>query len=229
MNAALQHLAPHLRPAQPAPLVPVLPALRELLPGGGLRPGTVVSVTGGTAVLLALAAAATREGTWCAVVGFEGLGLLGAAELGVDTDRLVVIEAPGSHWPEVAMALADGVGIVLLRPTGGLSGQVAARLSAAARSKGCVLLVAGQWPGAQVQLSVVERDWIGLRQGRGRLRARRITVDCGGRGAAARARRVGLWLPDADGAVRAAGEPLRPVVDRGAGAGRAVLAVVGNG
>jgi hypothetical protein len=209
----------------------------------------VVSVAGGSAVLLALAAAATRQGTWCATVGFAGLGLLGAAELGIDTDRLVLVEEPGERWPEVVQALADGFGIVLLRPAGRFSGQLAARLSAAARAKGCVLLVAGDWPGAQVQLSVVERDWIGLGQGRGRLRARRVTVDCGGRGAAARGRRVGLWLPDADGAIRTvtAAVSIAPVTDRavtdsaagavaspvsegvaGAVSGGRVLAVVGD-
>lgn len=232
MEATLRELAPELQLPRSGPLVPVLPALRQLLPGGGLRPGTVVSVTGGTALLLALVAAATRSGTWCAAVGFEGLGLLGAAELGVDIGRLVVVESPGEHWGEVALALADGFGVVLLRPAGRWSEALAARLAAVARIKGCVLLVAGRWPGAQVQLRVEDRAWAGLGQGRGRLRARRVTLTAGGRGAAARGRRVGLWLPDADGAVRALGEHDSPAADPGRAAGARggrALAVVGDG
>ncbi|BFV60089.1 hypothetical protein KCMC57_up51930 [Kitasatospora sp. CMC57] len=208
---ALSALAPQLQPAPSGPLVPVLPALEGLLPERGLRPGAVVSVTGGgTALLLALAVAASSSGVWCAALGFEGLGLLGAAELGVDLSRLVVVEAPGKWWPEVTSALADGVGVVLLRPGGPVSGQVAERLTTVARRSGCVLVVAGPWPGARVRLAVQARTWAGLGQGRGRLRARHLVVAAGGRGSAARERRVELWLPDAHGAVRAA-EPLAPV------------------
>ncbi|MFC9326122.1 hypothetical protein [Kitasatospora sp. NPDC057015] len=205
---ALTALAPQLQPARTGPLLPVLPALEGLLPDRGLRPGAVVSVTGGsTALLLAFAAAASSSGVWCAALGFEGLGLLGAAELGVDLSRLVVVEAPGRQWPEVTSALVDGVGVLLLRPSGPVSGQVAERLATVARRSGCALVVAGAWPGARVRLVVQARTWAGLGQGRGRLRARRLVVAAGGRGAAARERRVELWLPDVHGAVRAA-EPL---------------------
>jgi hypothetical protein len=37
-------------------LVPVLPALHELVPEGGLRPGTVTNVEGSTTLALALTA-----------------------------------------------------------------------------------------------------------------------------------------------------------------------------
>ncbi|MEV7021929.1 hypothetical protein [Kitasatospora sp. NPDC093558] len=211
MKASLAALAPQLQLSRTGPLVPVLPALEGLLPERGLRPGAVVSVSGGgTALLLAFAAAASSSGVWCAALGFEGLGLLGAAELGVDLSHLVVVEAAGARWPEVASALADGVGVLLLRPGGPVSGQVAERLTTVARRHGCALVVAGAWPGARVRLAVRARTWVGLGQGRGRLRARHMTVTAGGRGAAARERRVGLWLPDAQGVVRAA-EALAPV------------------
>ena len=42
-------------------LVPVVPALREVLPDGGLRRGTAVSVAGGDAGLLLALAAGVRE------------------------------------------------------------------------------------------------------------------------------------------------------------------------
>ncbi|MER8188182.1 hypothetical protein [Kitasatospora sp. NPDC094015] len=203
MEASLAALAPQLQLARPGPLVPVLPALEHLLPERGLRPGAVVSVTGGgTALLLALTAAATMAGTWCAAVGFEGLGLLAAAELGVHLERLVVVETPGEQWPQVATALADGTGILLLRPTGRVTPSVAEKLVSITRRSGCVLVVDGPWPGARVRLEVMARTWEGVGQGRGRLRARRLRMRAGGRGSAARERDVTLWLPDADGAVR---------------------------
>ncbi|WP_052709688.1 hypothetical protein [Streptomyces sp. NRRL S-495] len=226
MEASLAALAPQLQLSRPGPLVPVLPALESLLPEAGLRPGAVVSVSGGgTALLLALAAAATTSGTWCAALGFEGLGLLAAAELGIDLAHLVVVEAPGERWAQAALALADGVGLLLLRPAGPVDARVAERLVTVARRASCALVVDGPWPGARVRLRVASRSWEGLGQGRGRLRARRVVVLAGGRGAAARERRLGLWLPDAHGAVRVADPAARdhaPAVP----AGRSSLAVV---
>ncbi|MEE1783127.1 hypothetical protein PUR71_09390 [Streptomyces sp. SP17BM10] len=226
MEATLAALAPQLQLSRPGPLVPVLPALRDLLPERGLRPGAVVSVTGGgTALLLALAAAASSTGTWCAALGFDGLGLLAAAELGVDLSHLVVVEDPGEHWAETALALADGFGLLLLRGTP--PGPLRERLATVARRSGCAVVVSGDWPGARVRLRVVSRAWTGLGAGRGRLRARRMSVSAGGRGAAARERRMELWLPDTQGAVRAAGPAVSGAgADRAAPAGRGPLAVV---
>ncbi|WP_052391590.1 hypothetical protein [Streptomyces sp. NRRL B-24484] len=134
VETTLSALAAQLQPSRPGPLVPVLPALHGLLPERGLRPGTVVSVGGDTSLMLALAAAATTAGTWCAAVGLQGLGLGAAAELGGALDRLLLAENPGERWPEVATALADAVGVMLLRPTGTVGGPLAARLLAVARA-----------------------------------------------------------------------------------------------
>ncbi|MGW4645875.1 hypothetical protein [Kitasatospora sp. NPDC004289] len=203
MEASLAALAPRLQLSRPGQLVPVLPALEGLLPERGLRPGAVVSVTGGgTALLLALAAAASTAGTWCAAVGIEGLGLLAAAELGVDLSRLVVVGEAGDQWARVATALADGVGVLLLRPSGRVQPRVAEQLTTVARRGGCALVVSGEWPGARVRLRVAARSWEGVGQGRGRLRARRLVVEAGGRGAAARERQHHLWLPDREGSIR---------------------------
>src|SRR5581483_11245519 len=59
-------------------MLPVRPELRRLLPGGGLRRGSTVAVRDGAApgsvsVLLALLAAASAAGSWCAVVGLPTL------------------------------------------------------------------------------------------------------------------------------------------------------------
>ncbi|HYZ09141.1 MAG TPA: hypothetical protein VE709_11300, partial [Pseudonocardiaceae bacterium] len=78
---------------------PVHAPLAPLLPGGGLRRGSVVAVRGSTALLLALLAAATTQGAWAAVVGIGDLGVLAAAEAGVAVQRLVLVPAPGEPGP----------------------------------------------------------------------------------------------------------------------------------
>ncbi|MFD0634232.1 hypothetical protein ACFQ9X_24455 [Catenulispora yoronensis] len=65
-----------------------------------------------------------------------------------------------------------------------------------------MLLVAGEWPGADVRLRLTESVWSGLGAGTGHLTGRRVTVAVDGRGAAGRERTARLWLPAADGAVR---------------------------
>ncbi len=77
------------------PPYPVAAPLAPLLPGGGLRRGSVVAVHGSTALLLALLAAATAQGVWAAVVGVGDLGVLAAAEAGVAVQRLALVPAPG--------------------------------------------------------------------------------------------------------------------------------------
>ena len=49
-------------------LLPVVPALRPLLPGRGLRRGTTVTVSRSAALALALVAGASGAGSWMAAV-----------------------------------------------------------------------------------------------------------------------------------------------------------------
>lgn len=194
-------------------LLPVLPPLRPLFPGGGLRRGSVVTVAGSGATSLALSvlAAASAEGSWCAAVGLPGLGLAAAAELGVVLERFPLVPVPGpgagaGGWAWVVAALLDGCDVVLARPgsSGGVRAADARRLTARVRERSGVLVVAGDgWSEpAEVRLRVASSSWEGVGQGHGRLRARRVEVVAGGRGAAARERRVPLWLPSTDGGVR---------------------------
>ena len=60
-------------PVPDAGMLPVLPALRGLLPEG-LRRGTVVAVGGWGLLCLAVAAGASAAGAWCAAVGLPQLG-----------------------------------------------------------------------------------------------------------------------------------------------------------
>ncbi|GAA0517857.1 hypothetical protein Ade02nite_77260 [Paractinoplanes deccanensis] len=185
-------------------MLPVAPELSTLLPGRGLRRGSTVAVTpggretvasGGTSLLLALLAEASRAGSWCAVVGVPSLGAIAAAESGVALDRLALVPDPGPEWPTVVAALIDGVDVVVTSVPGGVSGSIASRLVARARQRGSVLVPFGDWSGADVTLRVVAARWEGLGAGHGRLRRRELTVLARGRGAAARPKEATMWMP----------------------------------
>ena len=193
-------------------LLPVLPALEPLLPSGGLRRGSVVAVTGSTSLALALVAAASADGSWAAAVGMPDLGPVAAAELGVVLERFALVPAPAAGggpggWAGVVAALLDALDVVVVRPGRHVRPGDARRLVARARERGSVLVAAGGggWEAADVRLTVDRAEWHGLGEGCGRLRARRVEVDAGGRGPAARPRRVALWLPHRDGGVAPAG------------------------
>ncbi len=189
-------------------LLPVLAPLEPLFPAGGLRRGSVVSVGGSTSLALSLLAAASASGSWCAAVSLPALGLAAAAELGVALERFPLVPSPGrvpgaGGWAWVVAALVDAFDVVLARPPAHVKGADVRRLTARARERGAVLVVSGTWPEpAEVQLTVASAVWEGVGQGHGRLRGRRVEVVAGGRGAAARERRVGLWLPHPDGGIR---------------------------
>ncbi|HTP15870.1 MAG TPA: hypothetical protein VMK13_08545 [Streptosporangiaceae bacterium] len=182
-------------------ILPVLPALRELLPGGGLQRGSVVAAGCWSLLCLALAAGASADGAWCAVAGLPELGVRAAADVGLDPDRLLLIADPGTGWPQVAASLLDGFEIVLLRPPQRPSAQLRRKIEAAIRRYGSVLVVAGDWDGAAARLRIARQEWTGIGDGHGRLRARRVEVVADGRGAWERARTRWLWLPAPDGSV----------------------------
>jgi hypothetical protein len=175
-------------------VLPVLPELRDVLPGGGLRRGTTIALTA-TSLLLALLAAASRRGSWCAVVGLPTLGVGAAAELGVALDRLALVPNPGPDWSTVVAALLDGVDVVVAAPPGAVTAAVTRRLAARARQRGSVLVSVGRWDGADLTLDAEAGAWRGLGRGRGRLQGREVTVVARGRGAASAPRRTRVWLP----------------------------------
>ncbi|HKE74872.1 MAG TPA: hypothetical protein VKB57_14725, partial [Acidimicrobiales bacterium] len=130
---AAEALAARVRPADLARdrRLPVLPALAELLPGGGLRRGTTVAVgaaagvTGATSLALALAAGPSQAGSWVAAVGLGSLGLVAGAGMGMALERLVLVSDPRDRpgWAPVVAALVDGFDVVLV--AGGSSGRPA--------------------------------------------------------------------------------------------------------
>ncbi len=171
---------------------------------------TVTPYAGGVSLAVVLAAVVTGEGGWVAAAGMPSLGVVAAGELGVRLDRLALVPEPGERWAAVAAALLDGVDLLLLGGTGPARASDARRLAARAREQGTVLVVLGGahgWPEApDIRLSVTSAIWEGLGHGHGRLQARRLEVMVTGRRAAARERRVWLWLPGPEATVQAVDE-----------------------
>jgi hypothetical protein len=182
----------------------VLPALRELLPRGGLVRGSVVSVAEFGVLALALLAGASADGAWCAITGVPQAGILAAAELGLDPERTLLVPDPGDAWPEVVASLLDGCELVLLRPPLQPAAPIRKRLEATLRRRRGVLLIAGDWPGVPVRLRVTARRWAGLGDGHGRLRACLAEVVADGRGEAAVPVTRWLWPPAEDGSITVA-------------------------
>ncbi|MFI9527496.1 hypothetical protein [Micromonospora rosaria] len=231
-------------------VLPVAPELTGLLPSRGLRRGSTVAVAagrprhhGGTSLVLALLAEASRAGSWCAVVGVPTFGAGAAAEVGIALDRLALVPDPGPEWATVIAALIDGVDVVVAAVPGAVAPSVADRLAARARQRGSVFVPYGRWDGADVTLRVVRGVWEGLGPGRGRLRRREVTVSARGRGAAARPKEIRIWLPGEHltrvipgptGSDRRRGTaPARPSVvapgiSSGAGTGRSFPATAGG-
>ncbi len=189
--------------------LPVPGALGDLLPGRGLRRGTVVGVdgapgAGATSVAFALAAAATAAGEWAAAIDCTGtLGAEAASAAGVALDRFPVVRLPdGGHalrWATVVAALLDGVGLVLAEVPPHVRAADARRLTARARERGAVLVVLGRaWPDTTAVTLVAEggpwahRD--GEEEGCGCsvLPVRALRVQVAGRGEAARTRHGAL-------------------------------------
>lgn len=189
-------------------VLPVSAALADLLPRHGLRRGDTVSVTGSTSLLLALLAEATAQGSWAAAVGLPRLGVLAAGELGVAVQRLALVPRPGAELAAVTAALLDGFDLVVVTAPRTVEGtRTARRLSARARNRGAVLLSAGPWPGAELDLRCRTVRWSGTADGHGYLRSREVEVGVSSRVASARPGRARLLLPGPDGTVAAADPP----------------------
>jgi hypothetical protein len=161
-------------------------------------------VPGGGLLSLAVAAGPSAAGSWCAAVGLPELGVRAAAGMGVDPSRLLLVGTPGERWPQVTAALLDGCDLVLVCPPAEPAAHLKRHIEAIARRTGGVLVVAGNWAGAQARLWVASQHWAGMGQGHGRLAGRRAQVLGTGRGAATRPVRQWLWLPGPDGAVTTA-------------------------
>jgi hypothetical protein len=128
--------------------------LGALLPEGGLRRGSVVTLAGAagtSSVVLPLLGAATAAGEWAAVVEL-GLSLGGAAvaEAGVALERCAFIRpVPAPRWAVVVAALLEGATVVAAWVPRGVKLGDARRLAARARERGAVLVAMESVPGAR--------------------------------------------------------------------------------
>jgi hypothetical protein len=182
--------------------LPVVGPLQSLLPDGGLRRGSTVSVAASmaewngssTSLALQLVAAASAAGSWVAAVGVPALGAVAAAEAGVVLERLALVPRPGEQWATVTAALLDALDVVLVRPPHRLRQADARKLIARARERSAVLVPLGPWEGADMRLEVAAARWHGLGQGDGHLQGCRMEVAATGRRAAARERRAVVWV-----------------------------------
>jgi hypothetical protein len=215
----LATLGERLRPTVLArdELTPVLGAFEGVLGSAGIRRGSTVVVEGGgvpgaTSVALALCAAATAAGRWCAVVGLPSVGLVAASELGLSLDRLVVVPSLSSRPARVVASLLEGCEIVLVAGWRYPNLGETRRLVAVARERRSILLplrlgspaVLGRWPEPpDVTLRVVESRPVGIGQGDGRLTARLVAVEATRRRASPRLVTHAIWLPAPDGSVSA--------------------------
>ena len=199
--------------------LPVAPALEAVLPGGGVRRGSVVALEGpgSTSLLWSLLAPPTDTGSWAVLVGLPAAGLLAAAEAGVALERVAVIAPPGRAWATVLGALIDGFDLVVAAPDRKVRPADARRLTARARERGTVMVLAGRgavaaWPeGADLRLALSVPDWEGLGRGHGHLQRRRVHLEVTGRREAARPRATDLWLPHTP----ASGGPASPIAGVG--------------
>lgn len=196
-----QEIGPDSGVLSGAEFLPVLPALHDLMPAGALQRGSVVTVGNWSMLCLALAAGPVSEGAWCAVAGIAEFGVTAAADAGLDPARLLLVPDLGPNWPQALASLLDGCDLVLLRPPARPSAQTRRKLEAVLRRYGAVLLVVGDWEGAQVRLRITSQTWTGIGAGHGRLRARKAQVVADGRGGWSRPRTRWLWLPGPDGRI----------------------------
>lgn len=190
----------------------------HLLPEGGLVRGRSVACTGGAAVsvALALAAEATRRGSWLAVVGLPWVGVDAARELGVALERMVRIDVPTdggfdggidavSDWAERAAAAADGFELVLTRVPARVSERMLRQVRQRFQVRGGVLIdvrPGGRSPrsssaGADLVVDAAVDTWTGIDRGSGHLRDRVVDVTVTGR-RSPRPRRV-RWSPPMSG------------------------------
>ncbi|WP_323959906.1 hypothetical protein [Arthrobacter sp. JZ12] len=194
LKAELQSRINSMQKSRPSSrLLPTVPVLAGILPGGGLQAGAAYSVSNSTTLAMAMLAGPSGAGAWCSVIGMPTFSVEAAASLGIALDKLVLVPHPGDQWLSVTAAMIDVVSVVLTCAPKHVAPADASRLMARVRQRGAALVTMGHWPQSDASLSVTGSNWQGLGAGTGHLRSRRmrITASAGGR-----SRTADLWLPD---------------------------------
>jgi len=179
-------------PTVRAPL-PVVAPLAPLFGEGGLVRGRTVACTGDAALstALALSAAATRAGSWLAVVGVPNLGVAAAIEAGVAVERIVLAQPPRAsrEWVATVAALVEGFEVLIVAPPASLSASDARRLQTRVMARQAVLIVVVM-PTSTGETSVFTSDidvhadtvaWSGIERGAAHITQRTVQVRVNGR------------------------------------------------
>jgi len=186
--------------------IPVDEPLASMLPDGGLLRGRVVGCSGPAAVSLAgaIVAGAARAGSWLLLLGVPSVGLEALAELGVPLDRVVSVDTDASPatWAERLAVATDGFELIVTTPPRGAD-RVERKVRQRVQARGAVVLTVGGRPlGHDLTFTSGSPRWVGIGRGHGRLVARQVDVELGGRRIPRPVRRT-LWLPGPDGRVQA--------------------------
>lgn len=187
-------------------VIPVTSALATLFPGGGLKPGSAYTIDTSVSLVLSLLAEPSASGSWCAAVGFSSLSAEAAEGFGVTLERLVLVPDPKERWLSVVASLAEVIPVIAVRPPVSPRDGDVARLSARLRERGGVLLVLGDWPGAEAELTLSETSWSGIGHGFGAIQSRTVTVSARGRRYPS-ARRTRVLLPGPSGSISSVATP----------------------
>lgn len=157
-------------------LLPTVPALARILPGGGLQSGGSYAVRNSTTLAMALLAGPSATGAWCSIIGMPDFSVEAAQGLGINLERLILVPDTGTQWLTVTAALVDVVSIILTRSPEHLAPTEWSRLKARLRQRGAALITLGNWKQSDSTLGVAESAWEGLGSGTGHLRARRMKI-----------------------------------------------------
>ncbi len=196
------HLAEAVRPTSLSgqQILPLTGPLAGLLPGGGMRRGTTLTVTGlgATSLALALTAGPSQAGSWCAAVGMGDLNPQAVHHAGLDLSRVLFVPVAAGRWDSIVEALVAGVDVVLARPPSPVGATVARRLGTEVRLHRTVLIVVSPrrpWAEApDAHLAIDTPSWEGIEQGAGHLVRRSVEVVVTGRRAISRPTRHRLCL-----------------------------------
>lgn len=190
-------------------LLSTTPALADVLPAAALERGRIYGCTGDAplSLLFSLAAPATREGSWLAMVDMPHAGLQSAREHGIALHRTVCATSGAAEaWPLVVGALVDGIDMVAVSSPVCRASE-ARQLAARAKASGAVLFVVGD-AGSFVPDVVLHSRTVSWNFDL-HARSRRVDVSVTGRRVHARRTRL-VRLPGANGCVETADDGADP-------------------
>jgi hypothetical protein len=173
--------------------LPVTQALQSIIPDGVLVRGRTVLCSGDAAMstALLLVSAATRAGSWLAIVGVSDLGVMSAYEHGVALQRTVLVTPTDNKkdWTSTVAAVADGFDVVMLEVPREVSESDARRIQTRIQARRNVLVLVETSRQVAVRsvfqpdvvLHTVTTRWDGIDHGAGYVQSRHIDVTVSGR------------------------------------------------